>query len=245
MSQTAYNLTMPKAFAGMKGDSRFDLVESAVAFLAVAFGRAVAAKPTEKDVHVAVRDISTLTFSGDFVSLNVINLTVNGTPIAPVTFATDHATTATALLAAINLLPGVVATKSTNGRVYTITTKGVVITTSAVVTAGVGQVTASADYVTPQNDIFRGISIHRNVELGVVVAGQAFYRAGEVVDVLRRGLVWIEAGVAVNADEVAYVDMAGGLGKFTNVSTNNLVTGGYFRSSVAVAGLAQIEINLP
>ena len=42
MSQTSYDRNMAEAFAGMKCDSRFDLVETVLADKAVYFGRAVA-----------------------------------------------------------------------------------------------------------------------------------------------------------------------------------------------------------
>ncbi len=58
-------------------------------------------------------------------------------------------------------------------------------------------------------------------------------------------MAWVETGVAVTIDEDAYVDVAiGGIGKFTNVSASNLATGGKFRSTVAAAGLALLEIDL-
>ena len=238
MSQTAYNLNMGVAFAGMKVDSRFDLVESAAAFLAIPFGRAVASEAGEADVHIPVRDRGTITYSTDFITGNVIALSVNGIAISPVTYATSHAATATALLAAINALTGVVATKDAAGLVFTIETKGIAITLTSSVTGGVSQPTVTIVTATTSDEIFRGISLHRHNEVGQ-------YSVNDIVDVLRQGIVWVDTSVAVTADDDAYVDMAGGLGKFTNSSTNNLATGGKFRSTVGAAGLAKVEINLP
>lgn len=238
MSQTAYNFNMATAFAGMKADARFDLVESAAAFLGIPFGRAVASEAGEEDVHIPVRDVAKTTFSTDFITGNIITFTINGVASAPITFGTDHATTATALLAALNAMTGVVATKNGAGLIYTIETKGVAVTADAVVTGGATQPTDTTEYLTGMDEIFRGISLHRHNETGA-------YVKNDIVDVLRQGVVWVDTAVAVTADDDAYVDMAGGLGKFTNVSTNNMATGGKFRSTVGAAGLAKVEINLP
>jgi hypothetical protein len=238
MSQTAYNFNMATAFAGMKADSRFDLVESAAAFLAIPFGRAVASEAGEEDVHIPVRDVTVLTFSGDFGASNVITVTVNGVACAPITYAVAHANTATALLAAIAAHPAVTsASKNGAGRIYTIETKAVAASSSALVVGG-ATVTATAEELTGMDEVFRGISLHRHNETGA-------YVKKDIVDVLRQGVVWVETAVAVTADDPVYVDMAGGLGKFTNSSTNNLATGGKFRSTVGGAGLAKVEINLP
>jgi hypothetical protein len=86
--------------------------------------------------------------------------------------------------------------------------------------------------------VFRGVALHIHNEARK-------YEEKDTVSVLRKGLVWVETGVAVTIDEPAYVDVAiGGIGKFTNVSASNLATGGTFRSSVAAAGLALLEIDL-
>jgi hypothetical protein len=236
--QTSYNFNMGTAFAGMKADSRYDLVESALAFLAINFGRAVASEAGETDVHIPVLDVSVVTFSADFSAANVITVTVNGVAAAPITYGTSHAATATALLAAIAAHPAVTSSsKDSAGRVYTIETKGLAITASAIV-AGGSTVTVTTSVLTGVDEVFRGISLHRHNETGA-------YVKNDVIDVLRQGQAWVDTAVAVTADDTAYVDMAGGLGKFTNVSTNNLATGGKFRSTVGTAGLAVVEINLP
>jgi len=245
MSQTAYNILMGQSFAGMKADARFDVVESALAFLAVNFGRAVASEAGEADVHMPVRDKGVLTFAGsDFVASNQITATINGVAAAMVPYTVDHATTATNLLAAITAHPAVTgATKDGTGKIFTIESKGVASTLAAVVIGGSTQPAATAEYLTAMDEVFRGIALHRHMQNGVTP--NAAYSKNDVVDVLRRGKAWVETSVAVTADDDAYVDMAGGIGKFTNVSSNNLATGGKFRSTVGAAGLATVEINLP
>lgn len=66
-------------------------------------------------------EVFTITFDIDFVALNVINGTVAGSAIAPVTFAVDHATTLAALAAAIQLLENVATAAVTGAREITVT----------------------------------------------------------------------------------------------------------------------------
>ena len=241
MSQTAYNLLMGTGFAGMKADSAFDLVESIIAYNAINFGRGLASYKGETDVEMAKRDVATVTYSADFVASNKVNLTINGVAMAEVTFATDHATTAAAVLAAIQAVSTVYsATKDGAGRVFTIRTKGTVATITGAVTAGGSQATTTVESTTASatNMVFKGISVHRHNESGA-------YAAKDIVDVIRQGRVWIETSGTVAVDQTAYVDLSDGLGKFTATSTNNLATGGVFKSAVTGAGLAVVEINLP
>jgi len=241
MSQLSYANTQAAFFAGMKADARFDEVESKKAEVAIPFGRGLCAESGDVDtVRLPKKDVATLVFAGDFVTSNTINLKVNGTAIAQVTFGTDHATTAGLLVAAIAALTGIscsLVAADTNNRTFRIESDGDAISvTDIVVAAGGGQTTGSATY--SADDIFRGISLHTHNELGS-------YAIDDMVSVGRKVVAIVETSVAVNADEAAYVDLAGGIGKFTNVSTNNMATGGYFRSTVGAAGLAAVQINMP
>jgi len=241
MAQTSYATEASASFAGMKADAGFSLTESGIARTAMGFGLAVGNEPGEtNEVHIPLRDKGTITIDADFSADNVITVTVNGVACAPVTFTSAHATTATALLAAISANAQVTgASKSTNGRVYTIESIGSVINLNMTISGGTFAGSAPAyDYVTPQDDIFRGVALHQNNEIGS-------YAVNDAVSILRKGVVWVQTSGTVTADDVAYVDLAGGLGKFTSTSTNNMATGGKFRSSVTGAGLAKIEINLP
>lgn len=353
MSQTSYDLYPSEAFAGMKADSRFDLVESFLAAVAVNFGRAIAQNKGDTNmVAQPVKDRCLLYFDADFVTSNIITVTVNGVAAAAVTFATDHATTLAAVAAAINALTGVTCTGIDNtvegGSIFTIESIGATITVSETITAGgsqatgymeysistlfwlagdlvtsntidaaityadgtvdnMAQVTFSSDHATTVglietalaampgiasaaavdtddwiirvvpaqpfdnplstsstmtvaagagqvaitvrameawNELFRGIAIHTH-KAPASGSAVAQYDVNDAVNVLRQGCAWVETGVAVNSGEKAYVDMTGGIGKFTNVAAGNLPTGGRFNSNVAAAGLAKMEINLP
>lgn len=114
------------------------------------------------------------------------------------------------------------------------------------------QVAVAADAA----DDFMGISLftHKQVQgidmaasMGDQYSTGAEYRDKDTVNVLRRGRVYVEVTAEVTAGEDAYVDVltTGEEGKFTNVATNNLATGGTFRSGADVGELAIVEINLP
>ena len=353
MPQLSYSFNMSEAYAGMKVDSRFDLVESFIAEKAISFGRAVAQnKAGVSLVGQPVKDRSIFYFDADFVTANIITITVNGVAAAAVTFDTDHATTLALVATAVAALDGVDCTAVDNtvegGSIFAIETPGTTITVSETVTSGASQATGYAEYgistlfwldadlvtsntvdavvafadgstesistvtfasshsntvdlveaaliaipristaaavdtakriirvVTSDvfdhvidvanssvtvaagasqagvtlraleawNAIFKGIALHTHKE--PTSAGVANYAANDAVNVLRQGGAMIETGVAVSSGDKAYVDMSGGIGKFTNVSAGNLPTGGRFASNVATAGLAKIEINLP
>lgn len=75
----------------------------------------------------------------------------------------------------------------------------------------------------------------------------AEYRDGDTVNVLRRGRVYVTVTASVSAGDDAYVDVetGGEEGQFTNVSTDNLATGGVFRTDADSGELAVVEVNLP
>lgn len=245
MSQTSYSIEQGSAFAGLKADSRFDEVESFAAKGAIQFGRAVAIESgNTKQVTLPKKDNAQIVFDADFVALNTIDLKVNGVAITQVTFATDHDTTAGLLATAIGALAGVTCSLNSsdaNNRTFDVESDGVEISIDdIVVAAGASQAGSAVTY--SADDVFRGISVHTHKEADS--DGVAQYKDADAVSVLRKGVIWVDTAVAVTADETAYIDLSGAAGKFTNVSTNNMATGGKFRSSVAAAGIAKVQIDL-
>lgn len=239
MSQTNYNFNMASAYAGMKADSRFDLVETFIAETEVPFGRGVGSESGSSYVNVPKKDVALIALSTALIASNSTIVTINGNATTATVYATSHNATMNAIKAKIEALAGVTSvtlTDATNNLEFTVETEGVVISAAAAVTLGDSQPTVTVTL--SSDDIFRGIAIHTHNQNGKYIANDA-------VNVLRQGVVWVETGVAVNEDEDAYVDLAGGIGKFTNVSSGNLATGGKFRSTVGSAGLAKVNINLP
>lgn len=66
-------------------------------------------------------EVFTITWDGDFVASNVINGSVDGEAIAPVTYAVSHAATLAAVAAAIQALTNVVTATATGAREITVT----------------------------------------------------------------------------------------------------------------------------
>lgn len=244
MSQTSYNRDQGEAFAGMKVDSRFDVVETGQAQGTIPYGYPVGAEAgNTTQVASFAKDNASLLYDADFVASNKINGTVNGVAWVEVDWDTDQATTLTALIAAVNAMSGVTAVAGAARTVDIEMDSGATITVTTVVTGGVSQATGTPTY--SSDNVFRGIALHRHSEQSAAGVQDASYKVTESVSVLRQGQAWAEVSVAVTADETAYVDIAAATAKLTNVSSSNLTTGGKFRSTTTGAGIAKVEINLP
>jgi hypothetical protein len=79
----------------------------------------------------------------------------------------------------------------------------------------------------------------------------AVYAAGDMVDVLVEGEVWVDAEAAVTMNANAFVRIASGAGG-TNLgalrtdadtATASAVPGLYFRTTLAAAGVAKLEVH--
>lgn len=236
--QTTYDYRMNEYFAGMIADARYTEKESFACGEAIPFGRGAASDTGNySKIYLPKNDITTLTFDADLIAANVTNGKINGNAIAPVTYGTSHAATMTAIAAAIALLTGVTRAVVSAARVITVETEGLTCTgTDWVVTGGVSQAVITA--ATTTDDIFRGVSLHEHKPGGT-------YYANDMANIGKKGTFIVDVSVAVTIDDTAYVDLANAIGKFTNVSTNNMATGGKFRSTTSGAGLAKLDINLP
>lgn len=247
MSQQAYNINMAESFAGMKADSRFDTVESFIAAEEIFFGRGVGADAGDtQKVNMPKNDNAKLAFDAIFVTGNDIDGKVNGVAWTTVPFNATHDTTAADLAAAIDALAGVSCildpADGTN-KTFLIETDGVVCSvTDVAVTGGASQAGSTVTY--SADDVFRGISLSTQTKEQAQVTGVVSYPINSAVNVLRKGMAWVETSEAVNADDDAYVDIDAAA-KFCKTATDNIATGGKFRSTVGAAGLALLEINLP
>lgn len=248
MAQTSYTTNMAVSMAGLLADSRENTIESFAANGSVPFGYGVVGDPGDtKKVQLPSNDVATLVFDGDFVASNSIVITVNDVATDAVVFATDQDTTAEAVRAAIEGLSTVKSATLTDtggdNRTFRIeSVDDTAITVSEAITGGAGQATGTVTYST--DNILRGIAAksHREQDAD----GTVEYKDGDAVNVVRQGQLWVPVTVAVTADDTAYIIASGAdAGKFTNVSTNNIATGGKFRSSTTGAGLAKTDINLP
>lgn len=97
------------------------------------------------------------------------------------------------------------------------------------------------------SDVFRGIAAHQHKEQSYpFTTSNAAYAVNDMVNVLRKGKIFGVASKAVSANSAAYIVASGAdAGKFTDSNSSTIATGGYFRSTIAAAGVVEIEINLP
>jgi hypothetical protein len=180
-------------------------------------------------------DVGKIAFDGDFVTSNVVAITVNGTAAAAVTFATSHAATMTAVIAAVNALTGVKAvldSTDSNGRTILIQTKADTAVVSEAVTGGAGQATGTVTYSTSQ--VFVGGIVRTNNDYG-------YYADGDAVNVLTSGLFYADCSSAANSNEAAYVDSAAtDIGTFSNAG---LELGARYRETISSAGNVLCEVT--
>lgn len=248
MSQTVYSRDMGEAFAGMKVDSQYDVVESHLAENGpgdIGFGYGViAGTDPKRQVRIPSYNKSTLSIDADLITANDTVATINGTAMTSVPFDTDHATTMANLAAEILTHADVLsATYAGSGRdIVIIGDNGKGIDASAVTTNGASQGTWTQ--VQALNGALRGVALHKHKEQSTAGAQDADYTDQEDVSVLRRGKVWVPVTEAVAVDDDAYLNVPSDPGKFSKTSTNN-VKFGVFRSATSGAGIAVLEYLLP
>jgi hypothetical protein len=254
MPLTKYQNELDQAIAGQIATLEDWNIKTRNAEQAIGFGKAVVAGATPGlDVKNIFKSKASVTYSVDFVASNSIPITVNGVAITPVVYATSHAATFAALIAAINALDGVSAVAGT-GREILITVDGAsenITISDTTVTGGAGQPTVTTVYTSV--DIFEGVAVVRHGQ-PAIVGGDDQYEINDSVNVLTKGVVWVEV-----VDTVAYGDSVyvyndksdeDNQGRFTNSSSGNLaVSGAKFVSAATgtteAPALAKIEFNLP
>lgn len=157
----------------------------------------------DKKVGIFHLDVGKLVYSGEFVDSNVINVTVNGGAISPVTWDSTHIITMNLVVAAIDALEDVEAVLDPDdgsNLTILIRTKFVDATVSSVVTLGGSQATATATYHSGQ--VFMGCSTFVQNSPGV-------YELYDAVSVLKHGMVTIVPIEDISALEDAFIDIAG------------------------------------
>lgn len=95
--------------------------------------------------------------------------------------------------------------------------------------------------------VFRGISVH-TYAVEQQSDGTVEYADEQTVNVLRRGVIWVQTTGTVTRDQAAFFVISGAnAGKFTDTddATTDPVPSGVFRSSASGGALAKLEINLP
>lgn len=256
---TKYENELDVAVNGQIANLQDSVIKSRNAEQAIGFGKAVVKGITGGvDVKNIYKSKVSVTYSADFVASNSIPFSVQiGSDIAlsitPVVYATSHAATFAALIAAIDALSGISCVAGT-GREIIITVDNAasnITVSDYAVTGGASQPTLTIAYTSV--DVFEGVSVLRHGQ-PATIGGDDKYEINDVVNVLTRGSIWVYvvATVAYGDDVYVYNDKANpsNQGQFTNSSSGNLaVSSGKFRSAaVGTTGtpvLALLELNLP
>lgn len=245
----AYNNTEP-AFAGLVHDIKAGNRRTSTWRAGEQLGFGIGAFGYEGDdvnVYSAKQDEATITLDADFVASNVITttVTIDGVAQSPVatTWVDTHDNMMDAhkadLEAAISGLV-VTLTDSVDNRQFTLLYKGGNINTVvSVVTLGASQAGITIGYGTAQ--IFLGVTQYT---AKATVDNVGVYEEDDAVNVLEIGKIWVEVNGAVNANTDAFCIMTIGSdqSKFNGTDTN-YVTNAKFRSTVAAAGIALLELR--
>lgn len=214
--------------AGNKyGSQGTDITEPYVAKSSLGFGKAAFGYKGDPDHAVDIEtDSNTITYGGVFVTLNVINASINGNAIAPITFLDDQATTMGLLIAALQELNADYIV-SFSGLIITVITPGETCVLTSAITLGasqasvtIGTAVASADHV------FLGPVIKAQKAPTSVAASETGYVSGEELEVMRDGYLTVVVDAIANCKEhnPVYVIVTGAdKGKFTGTVGSNLL----------------------
>ena len=225
-----------------------NLVDSAIAQEDIAYGSPVFGFEGKENVAWgAHKEQTLLTLSADLIAANKYTVTVGGIAIAE-TFATDHATTMTALIAAINAS---VPIKAMNVIAVAVGTRGIAITAGAggttvlvsgVVASGLSQPDVAVEVGTAGK--FLGVAVFVQNGGATWGAETACWKNKSPINILREGKIYVPVEASVKDKQKAYAVMAGSgtIGKFTDVATSNYDIGAFFRSNVH-GGLALLEVR--
>lgn len=196
---------------------------------------AFAAVGEDNKVFPAKTDGLTFVLSAAFVASNNIAGSVNGTAYS-VNFRTDDATTFQDLVDAFNALHDTIASGNFATRTITITnTASGAASASGTVTGGASQATVTV--TTSAGMVLLGVVGFKHREYN----GTNFAKYQSAVGVLRIGLVWVKVGPKVLSGQQAYWDATNKV--FTNVSSGNIATPWYFRSTAAAGALAKLDVT--
>jgi hypothetical protein len=256
MPQLSYTNEMTQAFAGMKADARFDEVESFQAVSALGFGLGVVRGDAYPESQARLPNVNNVVITDDagtFTAGNIV-ATVNGTVLTQA-WGTDKNTTMTALAAQIaaNVNVDTAVYASGTHTITIVANDDIELTISVDVSGITGTMTISSTAHT-SNDVFRGIALQTHQDnrtmpvLGASTFSATGYLANDPINVLRKGVAWVETADTVVENAAVYLITTGAnKGKFTDDTTspNIAVPTGKFRNAVTGAGIAKVEINIP
>lgn len=259
MPQLSYPFLMEVGSVGLLADSGFRNVLSPRAFENFNTGLGLA-KVIGQDyvVRLPESNLSTIVLSGDLITANVINVSVNGVALAPITFATSHLATMNAIAAAIlaqpNIASAVVGGAGNHTLTVTSTEGNVAIVNSFVVTLGASQATATITNTT--QDTFYGVGARTQNKPNPLNPAGSFgnpiYLQGDCVSLLTKGRIYVAAEQTVTSDSPVYWRFAanglllpGGFRGDSDSGRAIVIPGARYTVGATSGALATLEINLP
>jgi hypothetical protein len=268
--QNSYPFNMPIGVPGRIADCGFKNTLSPVCLEDIPAAVGVM-KPLNLDYYIMLprNNTASSVFSADLITANVINATVNGVAIDPVTFTTDHLTTMQLIADAIAAIPTVesaVVGGASNRTITIISIPGTAtVVTSFVVTLGASQATVTT--TGSQSGTFFGVvqQIYNKMNTWVPDVGpnltlssgvQSPYYKGQVAPTLTQGRIYIVPETVVTSNSAVYMRIAASgsntqLGAFRGDSdSGNAVlipsTQAIWREgNGTVGGIAVLELNIP
>lgn len=268
--QTTYPFDMPIGIPGRIADCGFKntLSPQCLEDIPSAIG---VMKPFNVDYKIMLprNDTASSVFSADLITANVINATVNGVAIAPVTFATSHLLTMQAIANEIAAIPSVasaVVGGASNRTITIISNVGTATTVSSfVVTSGASQATVTT--TASQSGTFFGVTqtIYNRMNGWVPNTGpnlslssgipQPYYQ-GEVAPTLTQGRIYVVPETIITSNSAVYLRVAPSglntqLGSFRGDSDSGnavlipVTTAIWREGNGTVGGIAVLELNIP
>lgn len=268
--QNSYPFDMPIGVPGRIADCGFKNTLSPMCLEDIPAALGVL-KPLNLDYKIMLprNDTASSVFSADLITGNVVNATVNGVAITPVTYATSHLATMQAVANAIADIPSVSSATvgGANNRTITIISNVGTATTvsSFVVTLGASQATVTT--TASQSGTFFGVTqaIYNKMNAWIPNTGPnltlssgiaAPYYAGMVAPTLTKGRIYVVPEAVVTSNSAVYLRVAANgantqLGAFTGTSdgSNTILIPAnqaiWREGNGTVGGIAVLELNIP
>lgn len=268
--QDSYPFNMPKGIPGRIADCGFKNTLSPTCLEDIPSAIGVM-KPLNQDYAIMLPrdDTASSVFSADLIEDNVVNMTVNGVAIDPVTYATSHLSTMQAIANEIQAIPSIASATVGGANNRTLTIISNIGTASAVtvgtVTGGVSQATITT--TAAQSGVFFGVTqtVYNKMSSWIPDVGSnltrssgtqtPFYR-GNPAPTLTQGRIYIVPETIMTSNSPVYLRTAlnganTALGNFRGDSDGgNAVlipaTQAIIREGNATVGdIAVLEIRLP
>lgn len=263
MSQLQYNTLMGVGIEGLLADNGDKNVLSPISYLQDIYpGVGVVSVTGEQySAKLPEQNITNISLSADLVTGNSVTVTISGTALTPVAYATSHDDTmdgiATVIKADAHILDAVVG--GSNNRTITVTahpgfTTGV---ESFVVTGGASQATATIENTNDEK--FLGVALkthaYENEYISSLSGTYATpYSAGEPINCLTKGRVFVKVDGDVVTGGDVYCRFALGTGAHEVIGGFRgdedsakafKVPGAVWRKGATAGNLAVLEINNP